>query len=455
MDSLGEIERKQRLLLDAVRSHRGVSLRLHDAKASVLEGVIARGDRRVADVIERAYRLGALFDSWDDQFRFELWDQAFREVGFDPGPCLAELDPEALLPWSHIDVGLMPGFLRREHERALRAKVSPPCTKPLGLLRHPTSSAEAAADPRPLVCHNCGIDCALPELRHKRHDALMRVEALIDSAPSAASDGTNVHSAPSAAGDGTLGHDREPPRGVRYRLRYQKLGPAALLGHLDLIRELPRILRRAAIPVAYSRGFHPKPELSFVTALSVGIPSLDEYVDVRLLEAPEPDELLARLTGASTAGLRFIDAVILDDGARNLAKSIASARYAIALGAHPLVSDGSLEHRVQAWLAQPSLPLSRTIGKSTKLIDVRALVLGLEIDPTSARDAIAEAGIRGGRLCLGAEAVIAPEGSVKPSEIVRSLFEEAEVPWRAVRAEFLTASRQPLSATFRLGSPKA
>ncbi len=484
MDSLVELERKQQLLLAEARRHRGVSLRLHDPKASLLEGVIARGDRRVADVIERAYQLGALFDSWDDQFHFELWEQAFREAGFDPRLCLNLLDREALLPWSHIDVGITPSFLRREYDRALCALSSAPCTKPLGLLRHPTTAADAAADTRPLVCHACGIACLLPELREHRNAALNRIEKLLDpgqtggTPPVAATDGTTPTATdgaepaaseaeqPTATGNAektvltgmaepvTSVVGLEPSRATRYRLRYQKLGPAALLGHLDLIRELPRILRRAALPVAYSRGFHPKPELSFVTALSVGIPSLDEYVDVMLLESLEPRELLQRLADTTTEGLRFIDAVALEQAALNLAKSIGGARYAIALANQEHLSIPSLEERVNAWLARTSSPLTRTIGKKTKTIDVRALVLGLEVDPSSAREAIAQAGILGDHLCLEAEVVIAPEGSVKPSEIVCSLFDGSPVSWRAVRAEFLTTSGQPLAVTLRAGSPK-
>ena len=66
----------------------------------------------------------------------------------------------------------------------------------------------------------------------------------------------------------------------RYRLRYTKLGRVAYLGHLDLVRHLPRIFRRAGLELFYSVGFHPKPELSFGPALGLGIPSLGELLDV-------------------------------------------------------------------------------------------------------------------------------------------------------------------------------
>src|ERR1043166_2759056 len=84
-----------------------------------------------------------------------------------------------------------------------------------------------------------------------------------------------------------------PPK--RFRLRFEKTGPAALLGHLDLGRELPRAIRRAGVRLRYSEGFHPKPDLSFGPALSLGVASLDEYVDAKLIDAPGTEELVARL----------------------------------------------------------------------------------------------------------------------------------------------------------------
>ena len=77
----------------------------------------------------------------------------------------------------------------------------------------------------------------------------------------------------------------------RYRLRYTKLGRVAFLGHLDLIRHLPRIFRRAGLEIFYSVGFHPKPDLSFGPALGLGIPSLGELLDVKLVDDVAPAEL--------------------------------------------------------------------------------------------------------------------------------------------------------------------
>ena len=89
----------------------------HDAEVTVLEGVFARGDRRVGKVLEEAYRLGCLYDSWTETFHNELWMQAFANMGIDPEfYTLRERDQDELFPWDFIDIGVTKTFLKREWE---------------------------------------------------------------------------------------------------------------------------------------------------------------------------------------------------------------------------------------------------------------------------------------------------------------------------------------------------
>lgn len=100
----------------------------HDAEVTVLEGVFARGDRRVGKVLEEAYRLGCIYDSWSDFFDNDKWMEAFERCGLDLGFYnLRERSTEEILPWDFIDIGVSKAFLKREWERALRGEVTPNC----------------------------------------------------------------------------------------------------------------------------------------------------------------------------------------------------------------------------------------------------------------------------------------------------------------------------------------
>ena len=100
----------------------------HDAEVTVLEGVFARGDRRIGQVIEEAYRLGCLYDSWTETFDNEKWIQAFENTGIDPEfYTLRERETSELLPWDFIEIGVTKKFLEREWQRAKDGVVTPNC----------------------------------------------------------------------------------------------------------------------------------------------------------------------------------------------------------------------------------------------------------------------------------------------------------------------------------------
>ena len=101
----------------------------HEADLTVLEGVFARGDRKTAKVLEEAYRLGCLYDSWSESFNNELWMQAFENTGIDPAVLYIYVNVRwmNLFPWDFIDIGVTRKFLEREWKRAMNAEVTPNC----------------------------------------------------------------------------------------------------------------------------------------------------------------------------------------------------------------------------------------------------------------------------------------------------------------------------------------
>ncbi len=483
MDALPEVRRKQALLKDAVRREKSITLRMHDSETSVLEGILARGDRRLADVIERAFRSGALFDSWDEHARIDLWAEALEHFGVNTAHFLATIPVNARLPWDHIDVGLEDGFLAREYRKALQSRLSPPCGKAKGMFIHHTNVAEATADERKLVCYDCGIACDLGQMRDGRIEQLTRmgafspevrrlpiVSAQPDSEEQAGDGGGSRPSDAAAPGPTVAGprraarapearpEDLRPARGggppERFRLAFTKTGPAALLGHLDFSRELPRVVRRAGVRTAYSEGFHPKPDMSFAPALGLGIVSVGELVDIKLLDAPaSTDELLERLNRACAGGVSFVGAARLGPQDPALSKILDAARYVLALSVgalHGFGGEHGVRERVQAFLEKSEVTVLRPLkgdargGASLgKKVDVRRAVLALEVGRAGAAEELERAGIVGRVLPLEVTCALGNDGSVRLGEVVQALFGE-NVPFVGLRAELLAGGGSPL-----------
>ena len=124
-----EFERRQRLLKESIRD-RAISFHYHAARASVLEGALSRGDRRLSAVIETAWRNGAKFDGWTDQFKDEVWKDAFCRCGVAPEFYSRRTrDLEEALPWAHTSPGVSEDFLRREWQRAQEAALTHDCRR--------------------------------------------------------------------------------------------------------------------------------------------------------------------------------------------------------------------------------------------------------------------------------------------------------------------------------------
>jgi hypothetical protein len=100
----------------------------HEADVSVIEGVLARGDRRLAPVLEKVYQKGCIFDAWSEYFHYDLWLEAMAECGLSPDfYTTRERSTEEILPWDFLDCGVNKEFLKREWKRALAGEVSPNC----------------------------------------------------------------------------------------------------------------------------------------------------------------------------------------------------------------------------------------------------------------------------------------------------------------------------------------
>ena len=237
-----------RLSCERTLERNGIRLKGTDPDLSLLEGVFARGDRRLGKVIESAYRNGSRLDGWGDHFRFDLWQKAFAEAGVDPAFFTSrrrELDE--VLPWDHLDSRVSKKFLREEREKALQALTT--------------------ADCRRSSCNGCGVCFGDDSLSNRF--AAGEINDFSGSLPAEKKNGSSL-----------------PIR--KFRIRFSKIGPAKYLGHLELTRLLLRAFRRAQIPLVFSQGFHPLPRVSFGPPLPVGYESRAEFLDLQVQGTLQP-----------------------------------------------------------------------------------------------------------------------------------------------------------------------
>jgi radical SAM family uncharacterized protein/radical SAM-linked protein len=430
MDSQSETARKHALLVEHARRLR-VDVRMHDNRQSHLEAMFARGDRACADLLERAFRLGCRFDGWNEVLHIDLWERAMAEEkaahGFDRERYLGAIAENARLPWAHIDVGVDDEFLRKEMHKALRHQAAPPCGKPAGQLLHPSNVADAeAAGERKLVCYDCGVACDLDGMKRERLYFLRRMNAWSPRAPLAGrrrigkTDRDAPRSSPRPNTDSGQG---EP---ARYRFAYSKLGPAAFLSHLDLVRHLPRAFRRAGMEIFYSRGFHPKPGLSFGPALGLGIPSLGELLDAKLVDRLPAEEILQRLRLVSPPGIEFLSAACMAEVELPLGRALTAAHYAVRL------PDGVFARAAEStWRAGSPLVAKRRERKGSDradpsaTVDVRKSVVFVRPATSHERVRLADRlgwprGDDDSVLAFGL--VVSALGSARPVEVVQALL---------------------------------
>jgi radical SAM family uncharacterized protein/radical SAM-linked protein len=409
LDTVEELQRKQRILREVAREER-VDLKWHDPIGSWLEGIFARGDRRLAPVLEHAWRNGARFDGWDEHLKMSVWREALAACNVDPTPYLGTIPVDARLPWDHLDVGLAEGFLAWEYRRALKDRLSHPCGKPYKTLLHHTNIEDALADNRKLVCYDCGVACDLTKMREERLVYLRKLDAhktepkpapIVVEKP-IPRERRKCHPTPAF----------QQGMGVRYRVRYAKLGHAAFISHLDTSRVLQRLLRRAELPVIYSRGFHPHPEMVFGPALGLGIAALSELVDVRLDGEFDPQAVHERLAAAAPEGLRIEKVARLEEQDPGIARVLASADYATLI---PRDFAQSID------LARPPSVIERMHKGEMKQVEVAKHLLSARFaeDPENARLRSLLDWPEGALLITRVSA--GGDGSAKPAEVLSAL----------------------------------
>ncbi|WP_316899914.1 TIGR03960 family B12-binding radical SAM protein [Pseudodesulfovibrio indicus] len=338
---LDEIYRRIAHLRDIFRPHKRISIKYHEPEMTSLEGVFSRGDRRLAEVVELAYRKGALFSSWKDHLRLAPYREAMEEAGLSWDEYIGPRDPDGPLPWDHLSSGLTKRFLLKERERALTGKITEDC--------------------RYGACRNCGVcqfDGKVSTLAGQAGDKDLRPRLVFPQRDQEAEQPPYSVETPDLTG-----------KAVHYRIWFEKTGPAAFLSQLELQAVFERAFRRAGLPMTFSAGFHPMPRLSFGKALPVGVESRCEWINVFLREYFRPAEVVERLARSMPKGLAPYKAEPLSMG-RKQSQSVEETFELLFASDH--------ERRAEQWrefMASSEHLIEKTTKKGKpKQVDIRPMV---------------------------------------------------------------------------------
>jgi radical SAM family uncharacterized protein/radical SAM-linked protein len=374
--STAEILESQYLLHTELKQ-RKLRLKWHDAPLSFMEGVFARGDRRLAPVIARAVELGCRFDGWSEHFSLERWMQAFSDCAIQPEWYLRRRELDEVLPWDHIDCGVSRDFLLKERELAL--------------------SEAATEDCRFGTCGACGV-CDFARVSNRLSGA--------DSVVPARKEREQC--------------DAQP---ARMRLRFAKSGAMRYLSHLELITVFTRAVSRGGVPILFSQGFHPHPRFSFATATSVGVESTAEYMDMFVADGIPAGDVMHMLNAVLPEGLKILEAEQVDLKSPSLSTMIDKTRYRITFDES--TSERLPELCVQ-FLAHSDFVIQRKKKGEVQSIDLRGEVAALSADGASL-ELVASRGkpLEFARAITGDDALQADNIRIEKLEV---LFNSAPLP---------------------------
>ena len=359
--STTEFKRKQSLLRYELKTIRGLKTNFTDVRISAMEDFVGRGDRRLSGVVRRAWELGAGMDAWWESLdrAFAAWTQAideseltwkYRQVENGEWNVMSEeqaIGLDAPLPWDHLDTGINKDWLKADLQRALEAATVPDC------------SFEGCSH-----CGVCGADFG--------HNVVVPPQPI-----------------PPFAGQFVPNQTRAQ----RMRVWFGKLGDLALISHLDLLRLFDRVIRRAALPIAFTGGFHPSPRIAPASALPLGVTSSGEIVDFDLTQSMSIEEFQQKLAAQLPAEMPIYRVESIAPNSDSATHLLEQAEYWITVSVLPDsglsdsgLSDSGLSEPAawQPWIEQvlavPELWMEQTTksGK-TRQVNLRDRLFELEL----------------------------------------------------------------------------
>ena len=357
--STSEFKRKQNLLREEFRRIRGVKVNYTDVRISAMEDFVGRGDRRLASVVKRAWELGAGMDSWWENLdkAYGAWEQAIAEAnltwkyrqiengewnlfGHADAETSMENATDTPLPWDHLNTGIDKEWLKTDLQKALAAATVPDC----------------AFD----GCSHCGV-CGTDF----GHNIVVEPPAI-----------------PKFEGHFKPNQHKEQ----RIRMWFGKVGEMGLISHLDLVRLFDRAVRRAALPISFTGGYHPGPRISIANALSLGITSNGEIVDFELTEEIDLGEFRTRLAAQLPENIPIYKVEDVPLKSLNASRLLDQAEYLITVQAagEDSINVATWQQWLEAINNSPEILWQKTTksGKK-KTINLRDRLFSLALESTS------------------------------------------------------------------------
>jgi radical SAM family uncharacterized protein/radical SAM-linked protein len=401
--STRELARRLGVLREAAKG-KPLTLKYRDAETSLLEGVFTRGDRRLGQAVEEAFRRGCRFDAWTEHLRFETWMEVFRDLGLDPERYLVERSTELDQPWDVVQSPVTKKFLVREKVRADRAAITEDCR---------------LED----VCFSCGVsDCPQrPWVKepHRPVDLAGAQTAVAGAFGRRARRGRVV-----PVGSPHL-HSRGRGTGLatstRFRIEFAKGAAMRFTSHLDLMRAWERALRRSELPLAFSQGHHPHLKMSFGPPLPLGYRSRAEVFDLEFSRPPGVD-LVERLNAVLPEGLEVLRFRPILFKTPSLMSQIEGASYRVRFP-RALTADAGiafqdlaplLERRVAGLMARGHVVVRRRGEGASREFDARPSIVALEVGSEDLSPV------------LDGHLRFTPRSSVRPEELLSELLPEAD-----------------------------
>ncbi len=415
-----ETKRRQQVLRDRLKESglRNVTLNFTDPEISLLEAVISRGDRQIADLIEAAWLSGSTFDAWDDRFKPQNWYRSAEQLSL----CLTDLaskDREvgSDQPWDIIHIGLHNWWLVKEWEKAVAEKETAPCTEN--------------------VCHACGV-CTELDATHqlaapkpeviKKNPFVKELVAheLDDSHPSLF----------------FMKPQEQPSNKAVTRIRFEfcKFGELRFISHLDLQHLLARAARRAKIAVSFTEGFNPAPKLNLAVSLPIFQEGQAEIGEVDLCQPILVEQFVTSMNEQLPREIQLKRAKEVPLSGASLASVVGRATYLASLkeGADKVATTdtaGEIAERISLLLASPTLEVAvveperpkknkrrkngaTEVQTEKKTRDLRLGILNLCLASQSP-------------ISVGLELATGPKLHVKPTEVLKLI--DSDFDWRVTR----------------------